>query len=129
MLRVARKVLRRVLVCALAYGLALQGLIISWDAAQAALGTADSAAFSEFTLCSHGATASTLPGTLPQGPVSDNNCIFCIVGAVYVNCAPASAPHVVHIIITEKVARFAAPRLLAPLVNQSAWPRGPPAAA
>jgi len=130
MRRVAYGFWRRVLVCALAYALLLQGLIVAWDTAQAAAGTAGDAAFSEFALCSHsGGTGSTLPGTLPHGPAGDNNCIFCIGGAVYVHCAPPSAAQLIGSIVAEKVTPLAARRLLAVLGNHSAWPRGPPAAA
>jgi hypothetical protein len=128
MSRVARRLWRRVLVFALAYGLVLQGLIIPWDTARTAFGAAGDAAFSEFALCSHGGNGSTLPGTLPQDPVGGNNCIFCIVGAVYVNCPPPAA-QAIGSVLAGKVAPLAPPHLAAAFINQSAWPRGPPAAA
>ena len=127
--RIAYGVWRRVLVCALAYALVLQGLIVAWDAAQAAVGTAGDATLSEFALCSHGGTGPTLPGAPPQGPVGDNNCIFCIAGGVYLDSAPPPAGKVIGGIVAGEVTPLAARHLLAVLVHQSAWPRGPPAAA
>jgi hypothetical protein len=127
--RIACGLLRRVLVYALAYALVLQGLFISRDSAWAAVGTAGDAGFSEFTLCSHGGTGPTLPGTPTHGPAGDNNCIFCIVAAVYVDSATPPSTQVIGRVIAGTVTPFAAPVLFALLINQSAWPRGPPAAA
>jgi hypothetical protein len=118
-----------VLVCALAYALVLQGLIIASDTAQAAVGSNNDAPPSEFVLCTHDGAGPTLPRAPLQIPVSDGHCPFCIVGAVYLHCAPPAAPQLLGSILSERVTLLAAPRLLAVLVNQIAWPRGPPAAA
>jgi hypothetical protein len=127
--RIACGFWRRVLVCALAYALALQGLIIASDTAEAGVGTPGDAALSEFVLCSHSGAGATLPGAPSQVPVGDSHCIFCIVGAVYVHSAPPAVPQLLGAVLADRVTPLAAQRLLAFFVNQSAWPRGPPAAA
>jgi hypothetical protein len=132
MSRTAYGLWRRVLVCALAYALVLQGFILALDTAQAAVGTASAGrdvASSEFPLCSHGGTAPTGRDAPLRGPLNNSHCIFCIGGTVYVHCAPPAVPQLLGSVLAERVISLAVPTLLAVLVNQIAWPRGPPAAA
>jgi len=129
MLRIAYEFLRRVSVCALAYALVLHGLIIASDTAQAAVGAANDSTFSEFVLCTHDGAGPASPSAPSQIPVGDSHCPFCIVGAVYVHCAPPGVPQLLGGVLADGVALLAAQRLLALTFNQSAWPRGPPSAA
>lgn len=112
----------------LAYALAVQGFIFALDIGRPAI-AADGAVFAGFELCSHGGGGAALPGTPSQAPVGDLHCLFCIAGAVYVNCAPPCAPLWNKIVLINAVWTSTKPRLIALFVNESAWPRGPPAAA
>jgi hypothetical protein len=120
-----RRTLAGVLVCALV----LQGFIFAADKLQAAIGGAQDAAWAGFELCTHSGSASASPETPAQAPVGDSHCPFCTVGAPYVNCAPPGAAQYIRIVLTSAVWPLATPRLVAFIVNESAWPRGPPAAA
>jgi len=115
-------------VCALV----LQGFTFAVDILQTALGGAGGAqdtAWAGFELCTHGGGASAVPDTPSQSPVGDNHCPFCVAAGVYLNCAPPCALRCSKIEFTNVAWPLAAPRLVAFLVNESAWPRGPPPAA
>ena len=118
---------RRVLSCALAYALALQGFIFALDASRPAVAAAPDAAWAGFELCSHGGAGAPLPDA-PKAPASDSHCVFCTAGVVYVNSAPAVAPHCSAVAVSSAAWIFIAPELIAFQVNRNAWPRGPPAA-
>ena len=121
---------RRILSCLLAYALALQGCIFAFDMSRSAIADAPGAALAGFALCSHSGAGAALPGTPAQSPVGDSRCMLCcMAGAVYVNCAPPCAPQFSKVEFTVAVWPLVAPRLVAPVVNAKAWPRGPPAAA
>lgn len=117
---------RRVLACAVLYALVLQSFLYAVAVGEPALGAADNAAWAAVELCVHGGDAAALPGAPQQAPTASIHCLFCIAGAVYVNCAPPSPPRYIRGVLASPVRPFAAPRLVALLVNESAWPRGPP---
>jgi len=117
---------RRVLACVILYALVLQGFLYAVAVGEPALGAADNAAWAGVELCVHGGHAATLPGAPAQAPTASIHCLFCIAGAVYVNCAPPAAPRYSRSVLVSLVRPLAAPRLVALLVNESAWPRGPP---
>ena len=126
--RVWRCIFAGILVCALV----LQGFTFAVDILQTALGGAGGAqdtAWAGFELCTHNGGASAFPQTPAQTPVGDSHCPFCIAGAVYLNCAPPLAPQYSKIVLTGAAWPLTAPHLAAFFVNESAWPRGPPAAA
>jgi hypothetical protein len=128
--RVSHSGWRRVFACALAYALVLQGLIFAATDIRPAVGTADSAAWAEFPLCSHSGLDPAAPQAPAQHPAGDNLCLFCcIAGAACVNSAPPGAPPYSKVEFTSVVWPLIAPRLVALVVNAKAWPRGPPAAA
>ena len=129
MARVSHKAWRRVIAGVLAYALALQGFIFALDIGRPAVAASPDPAWAGFELCSHSGGGATAPGAPSQGPVGDLHCLFCIAGAVYVNCAPPCAPQFSKVMLTNAVWPLTAPRLVALVVNKSAWPRGPPAAA
>lgn len=129
MARISHSAWRRVIAGVLAYALALQGFVFALDLERPAIGAANSATFAGFELCSHNGGSATLPGAPSQAPVGELHCLFCIAGAVYVNCAPPSAPIWNKIVLINAVWTSTTPRLIALFVNESAWPRGPPAAA
>ncbi len=118
---------RRVLPCVILYALVLQGFLSAVAVGEPALGAADNAVWAGVELCVHGGDRATLPGAPEQAPTAGIHCLFCIAGAVYVNCAPPSAPRYSRSVLASLVRPLAAPRLVAFLVNESAWPRGPPA--
>jgi len=127
MRRVLHNGWRRVLACLILYALVLQGFLSAAAVGEPALGAADNAALAEFALCVHHGDAATLPGAPAQDPSATIHCLFCIAGAVYVNCAPPLAPQLSRAVLAAPVRSLAVPRLVALFVNQSAWPRGPPA--
>jgi len=129
MAKISHRTGRRVIAGVLAYALAFQGFLFALDMGQPVIAATGGAAFAGFELCSHSGAASTVPGAPSQTPVGQIHCIFCIAGAVYVNCAPPCAPLWNTIVLSNAVWPFAAPRLVALAINESAWPRGPPAAA
>lgn len=132
MAMISHRVWRRIFAGVLVFGLVLQGFAVAADMLQAVLGGAggaQDAAWAGFELCTHSSGASALPGTPAQAPAGDSHCPFCIAGAVYVNCAPPGAPQYSKVVLTGAVWPLTAPRLAAFFVNESAWPRGPPAAA
>lgn len=121
---------RRILSCLLAYALALQGCIFAFDMSQSAMAGTPDAALAGFALCSHSGAGTAVPGAPAQSPVGDSHCMSCcLAGAAYVDCAPHCGPQYSRVEFTVAVWPFAAPRLVAPVVNAKAWPRGPPAAA
>ncbi len=129
MARISHIAWRRVIAGVLAYALALQGFIFALDIGRPAVAADDAngTSWAGFELCSHGGAA--LPGAPAQSPAGDPHCLFCIAGAVYVNCAPPCAPQCSKVVLTNAVWPLAAPRLVARFINEGAWPRGPPAAA
>ena len=121
---------RRVIAGVLAYAVALQGFIFALDLGHPAIAAADAAnatAWAGFELCTHGGAAP--PGAPAQAPVGDMHCPFCIAGAVFVNCAPPSALQYSTVVLTVVVWPTTVPQLRALFMSESAWPRGPPAAA
>ena len=121
---------RRILSCLLAYALALQGCIFAFDMSRSAIAAPPDAAFAGFALCAHSGAGAALPGAPAQSPVGDSRCMLCcMAGAVYVNCAPPCAHQHTRVEFTIAMWPLTAPRLVAPVVNARAWPRGPPAAA
>jgi hypothetical protein len=81
-----------------------------------------------FALCTHDGVA-VAPGAPAQAPVGALHCPFCFAGAAFVTCAAPCAPAWNKIIQSHAVWPLTAPRLGALFINESAWPRGPPAAA
>jgi hypothetical protein len=124
----SHRVGRRILSCVLAYALALQGFIFAATIDGPAISAANAAAWTGFQLCTHDGGSAALPGAPSQAPAGDGHCIFCLGGAVYVDGARPSAPHYSKVGLTNVAWPRAAPRLVAFFVNESAWPRGPPAA-
>lgn len=118
---------RRVLSCALAYALALQGFIFAFDASRPAVASTLDTAWAGFELCSHGVASPTLPEA-PKAPASGSHCIFCTAGIVYVNSAPPAAPYRDAIAVSVAAWPLVAPELVALQINRNAWPRGPPTA-
>jgi hypothetical protein len=123
----SHRVGRRILSCVLAYALALQGFIFAANIDGPAISAANAAAWTGFQLCTHGGGGAALPEAPSQGPTGDDHCIFCIAGTVYVDCASPSSPQYSKAVFTDVAWPLSAPRLVAFLVNESAWPRGPPA--
>ncbi|HYA05214.1 MAG TPA: hypothetical protein VEF90_04930 [Xanthobacteraceae bacterium] len=115
---------RRVLGCVLAYALALQGFILTLDIGGAAYGAAPDRVFAGFELCHHGGAP------LPDTPApSGGHCPFCFAGAVFVNCPAPCAARCRAMSPGIALRPLVTPQLIALVVNASAWPRGPPAAA
>ena len=130
MARISHSTWRRVIAGVLAYALAVQGFIFALDLDQPAIAAANGTAFAGFELCSHsGNTGATVPGVPSQAPVGELHCLFCIGGAIYVNCAPPGAPLWNKIVLINAAWTSTTPRLVALFINESAWPRGPPATA
>jgi len=128
MTRISQGAWRRVIAGALAYALALQSFIFALDIGSSAF-AADGSAWAGFELCSHGNAGATPPGAPAQGPIGNVHCVFCVAGAVFVNCPPPCALQAGKVVLIDAVWPAAAPRLVALFINESAWPRGPPAAA
>lgn len=129
MARVPHRTWRRVFACVLVYALAIQGFVFALDIGRPAVAAANGAAWAGFELCSHGGAGAAVPGAPTQGPIGNVHCLFCIGGAVYVNCAPPCAVQASEAVLVGAAWPSLAPRLVALFVNESAWPRGPPAAA
>ena len=119
--------LRCAFTCLLLYAFVLQGFILAASVGQPEIGTAERSTWAGFELCTHGGAIP--PATPSKTPVADTCCIFCVAGGAYVNCGPTSAPKYSNIEFTGAVWPLTAPRLDAFLVNESAWPRGPPSVA
>jgi len=127
MARIPHSSWRRVIAGVLAYALALQGFIFVLDIGRAAA-AADGATVAGFALCTHSGAASA-PGEPTRAPIGALHCPFCFAGAVFVNCAAPCVPPSNKVILSHAVWPITAPRLVALSINESAWPRGPPAAA
>jgi len=127
MLRTSHRGWRGVIAGVLAYALVLQGFLFAAAAGPLAGGSADSVAFAGFELCTHGGAGSA-PADAPA-PASDEHCLFCVAGAIFMDCAPPSAPNSNTVEFTVAAWSHTTPRLIAFLINQNAWPRGPPTAA
>jgi hypothetical protein len=80
-------------------------------------------------LCLHDGGVAPPTGPSDQGPAANSHCPFCIACSVYVNCAPPPSPQYAMIVFAGAMTPASASRLLALVVIDSAWPRGPPAAA
>jgi len=119
---------RRVLAGVLAYALVLQGFIVAFDIGRPASAAPNGVAWAGFELCSHNAD-SALPGVPAQGPIGNIHCVFCVAGAVFLNCLPPSTPQYSKATFTDAVWHLTTPRLATLVVTESAWPRGPPTAA
>jgi hypothetical protein len=118
----------RVFACLLIYALVLQGFILAVLLDGPAVAAADGQAWAGFKLCSHSGVGSAGPDAPAQAPAGGIHCIFCIAGATFVGSAPPLAPQCGRVAFTNAVWPLAAPGLVAPLIHESAWPRGPPAA-
>jgi hypothetical protein len=118
---------RRILGCLLAYAIALQGLIFAVDAGRSAIATVSDTAFAGFPLCSHGDDGAPVQDA-PQAPLSDNHCVFCLTGIVYLSSPPSPTAHLGVVVVSDAAWALTAPQLVALHVNRSAWPRGPPTA-
>jgi len=128
MAKLSHGVWRRVLTCGLAYALALQGFIFALDIGSSAF-AADGTAWAGFELCTHGGAAPAGPDAPSQGPLGNVHCVFCVAGAVFLNCPPPCTLLCRKLVFTEAAWPLAATDLVAFFVVESAWPRGPPAAA
>jgi hypothetical protein len=118
---------RGILGCLLAYALVLQSFIFAATSGMPVPGSADDTPWAA-ELCSHHGGA-TGPAEVPQGPAADQHCLYCIAGALYVDCAPLAVPQYHNGVFVDTVVPLQARRLVALLDYASAWPRGPPAAA
>ena len=127
MARVSQTGWRRVFSFVLAYALVLQGFVFALGDGRPA-GAATNVAWAGFELCKHSGGGSTSPVVPSPIPVGDNHCPFCFAGAAYVACAPPFAPEYSKVVLTNAMWPLAPQRLAAFLVNESAWPRGPPSA-
>ncbi len=111
----------------LAYTLATQGFIFAFD-----IGAANAAetgtAWAGFELCSHSGTTS-VPGIPAQAPDGNVHCVFCVAGAVFLNCAPPGVIQSSKIVLSAAVWPFTVSQFAAIPISESAWPRGPPVAA
>jgi len=119
--------LRCVVAYGLAYALSLQSFVFAIAVDSPVSASIENPTFVEFPLCSHSQTK-TLPGAPTQAPLGDAHCLFCIAGAVYLNCASPRAGHC-NFTFVSTVWLPVAPHLIARFVGAGAWPRGPPAAA
>jgi len=119
--------LRRVIAYLLAYALCLQGFVFAIASVSPAGASIQNPTFVALALCSHSQTT-TLPDAPTQAPLGQPHCLFCIAGAVYVNCASPSAADFDFTFVST-VWLPAAPNLIARFVGGGAWPRGPPAVA
>ncbi len=128
MTRTSHNTWRRVIAGVLAYALAVQGLIFALDIGGAANAARTGAAWAGFELCAHDGTTN-VPGIPAQGPDGNVHCIFCVAGAVFLNCAPPGLVQSRAIVLRDAVWPRAGSQLVAVSRVASAWPRGPPAAA
>jgi hypothetical protein len=120
---------RRVFACVLIYALVLQGFIFAVADGLPAIGGAEKTAWSGLALCAHSGGGSTSPDAPSQNPIGDNHCLLCIAGAVYLDCPPPATTFFNKVVLTNVAWPLSATRLIAFVVNENAWPRGPPAAA
>jgi hypothetical protein len=127
MLRTSHGGWRGMIAGVLAYALVLQGFFFAAAAGPLVGGSSDSVAFAGFELCTHGGGGAALPDA--PAPAYDDHCPFCIAGAVFMDCAPPSAPNYNTVEFTHAAWSHTTPRLIAFLINRNAWPRGPPIAA
>ncbi len=112
----------------LAYALAAQGFVFAFDIGGAANAAETGTAWAGFELCSHSGTTS-VPGIPAQAPDGNVHCVFCVAGAVFLNCAPPGVIQSSKIVLSEAVWPLTVSQLIAIPIIESAWPRGPPAAA
>jgi Protein of unknown function (DUF2946) len=117
---------RGIFACLLAYALVLQSFIFAVTAGRAMPGSADDTPWAA-ELCSHHGDATGAAGAPSQPPAGDKHCLFCIAGALYVACAPLTTPQYLKKVLGEAIAPLKAPPAVALLINENAWPRGPPA--
>ena len=121
---------RRIIACALAYALALQGFLFALNLGSSAAAAQQDAAAGHFQLCSHDGGGASAPGAPSQAPAGSTHCLFCICGStVYVSSAPPATPQYQSAVVASAMAYAAAPRLAGSLTNKNAWPRGPPVSA
>jgi hypothetical protein len=126
--RAWRRASQRTIAGVLAYALVLQSFIFALDIGGAANAAETGTVWAGFELCAHGGTTS-VPGIPAQGPDGTIHCVFCVAGAVFLNCAPPGVVQSNKIVLSEAVWPLAASRFVAIPVIESAWPRGPPTAA
>jgi hypothetical protein len=120
----ARHRARYAFTCFLLYAFILQGFILAASVGQPEISTAERSTWAGFELCTHGGA---IPPAAPsKTPVADTCCIFCVACGGYLNCGSTSASEYSNIAFTDAVWRLTVLRLDAFLVNESAWPRGPP---
>jgi hypothetical protein len=115
---------RSIVAGVLAYALVLQGFLFA-----AAIGPVGDASSTGFALCTHDGPAAAQPDAPQPVPASDQHCPFCLAGAFYVGSTPPAAASYDTVAFTK--AAWLKPRqhLVAFFINESARPRGPPAAA
>ena len=118
--------LRRVVAYGLAYALSLQGFVFAIATANPAEASVQNPSFVALPLCVHSQTT-TLPGAPTPAPLGHAHCLFCIAGAVYVNCTSPCAGNCPFTFVSA-VWLPNARHLIARFVGGSGWPRGPPAA-
>lgn len=119
--------LRRVIAYGLAYALSLQGFVFAIATENPAGASIQNPSFVALPLCIHSQTT-TLPGAPTPAPLGYAHCLFCIAGAVYVNCTSPWAGDCTLTFVSAAWLPFV-PHLVARFVGGSAWPRGPPAVA
>lgn len=118
---------RRVIAYALAYAFALQGFIFALEVGDPAFAAANGAKWPGFELCAHDGTVPTPPAAPDHGPMCNVHCIFCVTDAVFLDSPPPATPHYQKVPLAGAMRAHSAPRLVALLAVESAWPRGPPA--
>ncbi len=128
MARISHRAWRRTIAGILAYALVVQGFIFAFDIGGAANAAETGTLWAGFELCAHGGTAG-VPGIPAQAPDSNIHCVFCVAGAVFLNCAPPGVIQSSKIVLSEAVWPLTVSQLVAIPIIDSAWPRGPPAAA
>lgn len=118
-----RRALRRIIACGLAYLVALQGVAFAFGGFEPDI-SANDISIGDFQLCHHDPEDS--PGQPAQIPGADTHCPLCFIGTLCLNSTP---PLVVvgYTAAYEEVAWPSFPgSLITPVLNQNAWPRGPP---
>ncbi len=111
----------------MAYAFALQGLVFALDIGSAAFAAKNGAASAGFELCTQGGSVAAAPRVPDRGPMGNVHCMFCVAGAVFLDSTPPPPPHYHEVLLAGAVTTLSAPHLVTLLINDSAWPRGPPA--
>lgn len=120
---------RRVLACIFAYALAVQGLVFAIEIGSAAAASPNGPAWAGFELCERAGAATQSPGLPAPSPIGNIHCVFCVAGAVFVDCTPPVLAQTNSTIVENTVWPIAATHPVKAFVAAGAWPRGPPASA